>query len=450
VPPTEHHDLVGLATQAYVYGFPLVYSLGESAAFVAGSTRFPCQAPYNSFGHARELAGPEFKFVTPNNDTVYSIAVCDVGEGPLVLHVPDTAGRYYVLQLVDAWTNNFAYIGRRATGTAEAQYLLVGPGDTARAPDGMQVVQVPSNVFTIVGRNQVDGVADLPTVHALQDSFTLTPLSVVQGGSEPGPAPGIPTPDPAVDEQLAWWEQLRLYLAAYPPPPGDQDLVEQLAKLGLTAAESPFVDPDPELAAALTAGAKAGAATIDSLMQSVHADPNGWQVTTHLFDYNRDYLGLGTIDAPQWKIADRKTAYATRAAAARAGLWGNHGYEATYALIWVDGDGEPLDGAHRYELHLEPPPVDAFWSFTMYAPPDFYLVANSIDRYAIGDRTPGLVTAADGRVTISLQQDSPGEDKESNWLPTPAGAFRPVLRLYQPRQPVLDGTYELPPIRRVG
>jgi hypothetical protein len=260
MPPSEHQDLVGLATQAYVYGYPLVYSLGEAAGFVAGSTRFPCQAPYNSFGHARQLAGPEFKFVTPNNDTVYSIAVCDVREGPLVLHVPDTKGRYYVLQFVDAWTNNFAYIGRRATGTSEAQYLLVGPGDTTAAPEGMQVVRAPSGVFVIIGRNQVDGEADLPMVHALQDQFTLTPLAIAEGAAEPEPV-GIPGPDPSIDPTLAWWEQLRLYLAAFPPPPGDQDLVEGLARLGLTADESPFVHPDPELAAVLAEGAKAGATT---------------------------------------------------------------------------------------------------------------------------------------------------------------------------------------------
>jgi hypothetical protein len=141
----------------------------------------------------------------------------------------------------------------------------------------------------------------------------------------------------------------------------------------------------------------------------------------------------------------------TRAVAARAGLWGNHGYEAYYAFVWTDDDGRPLDGTNRYALRLErPPPVDAFWSLTMYDVPDFYLVANPIDRYSIGDRTPGLHTDADGSVTIWMQTDSPGPDRESNWLPTPAGAFRPILRMYQPQQPVLDGTYVLPPVRRVG
>ncbi|MDF2744828.1 MAG: hypothetical protein K0S88_6206 [Actinomycetia bacterium] len=178
---------------------------------------------------------------------------------------------------------------------------------------------------------------------------------------------------------------------------------------------------------------------------------NGWTSALHAFDYNLDRLGLGTIDAPEWKIPDRQRAYVGRAVVARGGLWGNHGYEADYAFVWTDGDSKPLDGANRYELRLEQlPPVDAFWSLTMYDVPDFYLVANPIDRYSIGDRTPGLHTDADGSVTIYLQADSPGPGKEANWLPTPAGAFRPVMRMYQPRQPVLDGTYVLPAVRRVG
>ncbi len=142
----------------------------------------------------------------------------------------------------------------------------------------------------------------------------------------------------------------------------------------------------------------------------------------------------------------------TRAVVARAGLWGNHGYEATYAIIYVDADNEPLHSDHCYELHLpEPPPVDAFWSLTMYDVPEFYLVANAISRYALGDRTPGVQYGADGSLTIYLQKDPPDADKAANWLPTPqSGPFRPIMRMYQPRQPILDGSYVLPAIKRVA
>lgn len=439
-------DKVRLAAEAYIYGYPLVYSVDEIGGFVAGGDRFPMKAPYNAFGHARALAGPEFKFVSPNNDTLYSIAMCDVRQGSLALHVPDTAGRYYVLQFIDAWSNNFAYVGRRATGTGAGDFLLVGAGWEGEVPEGTTVIHAPTGVFVIAGRIQVDGEADLPAAHALQDQFTLTPQTAASATPE-----GVPAPDPGVGEELAWWERFRVALQAFPPPPGDGPFLKLCEQLGLTAPETGYADLDPARSQVLIAGAKAGQAKIDELGKQTQATPAGWQMTTHLFDYNLDFYEVGALDAPEWRIADRTTAYVTRAVVARAGLWGNHGYEADYALIWVDADGEPLDGSRRYELHLEsPPPVDAFWSLTMYDVPEFHLVANPIDRYSIGNRTPGLKTADDGSITLHIQHDSPGADQQANWLPAPAGAFRPVMRMYQPGQAVLDGSYVLPPIRRVG
>jgi len=436
-----------LAAQAYIYGYPLVYNLHEIDGFANNIAAVPFAAPYNRFGYARALLGPETEFVSPNNDTLYVVAACDVRQGPLVLHVPDTGGRYYVLQFVDAWTNNFAYIGRRATGTGEAEFLLAPDGWTGDVPAGMRVVAAPTGIFVIVGRVQVDGEADLPAVHALQDQFTLTPL-----GGEAAPAAGAPAADPRVREDLQWWERFRVALAAFPPPAADAPFVELAATLGATAAESPYADPDADLADVLVRGAAAGRQQIEELAQGAGQQPvNGWNSAMHGFDYNLDRLGPGTLDDPAWRIADRAEAYATRAAAARGGLWGNHGYEATYAMAWTDADGEPLDGSqHRYELRLSPPPpVDAFWSLTMYDASDFYLVANPIDRYSIGDRTPGLVTGDDGSVTIVIQRDAPDEAGRSNWLPAPDGRFRPLMRMYEPRAEVLHGEYVLPAIVRI-
>ena len=441
-------EQVKLAAEAFIYGYPLVYNMKEMAKFPAGPNLAQSEPlPYNMMGYARRLLGPEAHFVSPNNDTLYLIAICDVRAGPVALHTPDTAGRYYVLQFVDAWTNNFAYIGRRATGTAEARYLLTAPDYTGPIPDGMRAVCAPTGIFAIVGRIAVNGEADLPVAHALQDQFTLTPL-----GDEPQAAAGVPQPDPRVPAELQWWEACRVALRAFPPPAVDAPFLAICEKLGLTAAESPYVNADPALAGVLVAGQQAAQNKIEELIKAAARPVNGWQDTKHLFDYNADFFEIGALNDPEWIIADRKTAYVTRAVVARAGLWGNHGYEAVYEIVYVDADNQPLDSDHRYELALpQTPPVDAFWSLTMYDVPEFYLVANAINRYAIGDRTPGLQYGPDGSLTIYLQKDAPEGDKAANWLPTPqAGPFRPIMRMYQPRQAILDGHYILPAIKRVS
>jgi hypothetical protein len=431
------------AAATFIYGYPLLYNLEEIGKFASGKGPIKIDG-WNTFGFARQLIGPEAKFVSPNNDTLYVLACCDVSAGPVVLHVPDTGDRYYVLQFVDAWTNNFAYVGRRPTGTAEGEFLLAPADYAVEVPDGMSLIRAPSDVFVIVGRVQVDGEADLEAVQTLQDEFTLRPLD----GHEAG-ASGLPSPDPTAREDLGWWERLRVAIAAFPPPEGDAPFLEAAERLGLADTTSPFVEPDEALASALVKGEEEGRAMVEKLAGQSGEAVNGWTTGLHMFDYNLDRCGPGTIDSPDWKIADRKKAYLTRAVSARAGLWGNHGYEADYEFAWEDENGEDLDGSRSYELTLSPPPpVDAFWSLTMYDIPDFYLVANPIDRYSIGDRTPGLKYGDDGSVTLYLGADSPGEDKESNWLPAPHARFRPVMRMYQPRPEILEGGYTLPPIKR--
>lgn len=439
-------EVVAAAAQAYIYGYPLVYNLSEIEKLPSGeSTIFGTPVPWNSFGRVRNLLDPTAEFVSPNNDTLYLIAPLDLSGGPLVLHVPDTHDRYYVLQFVDAWTNNFAYIGRRATGTAEAHYLLVPVGYQGEIPAGMTRVEVPSAVAVIVGRLQVDGASDLPAVHALQDAFTLRPLNEGQPAVTGLPAVGE-NPRP----ELAFWDQLRAYMAAFPPPAADGEFVALLTELGVLAEESPLATIDPASAAVLIEGEKQGRATVDKLAGGSN-DQEMWSTAKHMFDYNLDRLGLGTIDSPEWKIDDRKKAYITRAVIARAGLWGNNGYEANYDFAWADAEGAPLDGLSAYEVTFAPPPpAEAFWSLTMYDTPRFYLVDNPIGRYSIGDRTPGLRYNDDGSVTLYLQHVAPGDNRDSNWLPTPAGAFRPVLRTYQPGPAILDNSYELPDIRKVS
>jgi hypothetical protein len=333
---------------------------------------------------------------------VYSIAQLDVSGGPVHLNVPDTDGRYYVLQFVDAWTNNFAYVGHRATGTQAARFLLVAPGWEGTPSEGERVIRLPTDVATIVGRWAVDGEEDLPAVRALQAALTLEPSGETKGLPETASA----------DNDLVFLEQLRTWMRAFPPATRDREYEQRFAPLGLLEPVPPFGEADPDL----------------------------------------DFFELGALDDDEWKLADGPARYGERAASARAGLWGNHGYEAAYAMVYVDAGGEQLDGRHSYELRFEtPPPVGAFWSVTMYDVPDFFLVDNAIARYSIGDRTPELAIAEDGSLTIRLQHDEPSDaGARANWLPAPPAPFRPLLRMYEPDDAVFNGGYELPPITRVG
>jgi hypothetical protein len=436
-------ERAALAADAFIYGFPLVFDVQEVDRFARKGIGAVPATPFNRFGHASALAGPETRFVSVNNDTVYSIANVDTSGGPVRLDVPDSAGRYYVLQFVDVWTNNFAYVGHRATGTAERSFLLVPPGWDGDVPEELTPIRFPTAVATIVGRWAVGAEAEMGAVRELQSRLTLTAT---------GPGAGVPEPDPAVGEDLRFFEQLRAWMRAFPPAARDRDHQQRFEPLGLLAAESPYRDPDAGLAAALRDGLAAGRERLEgALRQAPSPKQNGWDLTYHIFDYNLDFYEVGALDDPRWKLPEGPQRYVLRAGAARGGLWGNHGYEAAYAMVYVDGDGQPLDGERGYELRFAtPPPCGAFWSVTMYDTPGFYLVENPIDRYSIGDRTPGLHTAPDGSLTIVMQRDEPGDPaRRANWLPTPAGPFRPLLRVYEPDDAIFDGTYELPPITRV-
>ena len=382
----------------------------------------------------------------------------DLTREPLVLHLPDTNGRYYVMQFVDAWTNNFAYLGRRATGTDEGLFLLAGPDWEGDVPEGMTLVQAPTNVFAIVGRVAVEGEADVANVLAIQDEVWVSPFSQypeIPDVSQRGFGDWNLAPfDERVGDELRFWEQMRAWMKRFPPPAAEQGYILKFESLGLLADESPYVNPDPDLAETLKAGAAEFTKFLETAISpeaQVIRPVNGWMIPLHFFDYNLDCFSIGAIDSPRWKLPDRGQAFLMRAIAARVGLWGNHAYEAVYPTADLDANGDQLVGEHQYKLHLEElPPVDAFWSLTMYRPPEFYLVANPINRYSIGDRTPSLTYNDDGSLDLHFQHDSPGPEKGSNWLPAPAGPFRVAMRMYQPREAVLDGSYVLPPIRRVS
>ena len=443
-------DIESLAAEAYLYGFPLVFNLDQVSRYVTTGVGSNPQAPFNQFSHARTLAGPQDTFVTINNDTLYSMAQLDLGVGPIRLRVPDTAGRYYVLQFVDAWTNNFAYVGHRATGTAAGEFLLVRRAGQARTHDGATVIRVPTRVASIVGRWACTGTEDdLPRSMPCK---TRAPWNPIDPG---GVAAGFPQPTNGLPDELEFLEKLRVWSQAFPPAPRDQPLQDQpRPDRDHLVGPSPVPVSGCGLAAALRRGRSRRRRR--RLIKSWTAggsspEVNGWKLTMHVFDYNLDYFEVGALDDPQFKITDPKMRIVERAAAAKGGLWGNHAYEAVYIMTYLDDHGEQLTGDHTYTLRLDPPPpVTAFWSLTMYDVPNFFLVANEIDRYSVGDRTPGIVYDDDGSLTITISHDQPDDPTAAaNWLPAPAGPFRPVLRMYEPKPEVIQQQYLVPAIHRI-
>ncbi len=457
--PTAHQppgptvqQLTSLASRAYIYGYPAVQHRDEMVQ-ATSTDALLFSAPLDTFGSAERLGLPEDHPVSINEDALYHVLMGDVADEPLVLNVPATGGRYVVLQLVDAWTNNFAYLGTRATSGRAGKYLLTGPGWEGEVPEGITRIPIPTRHFAIVGRIAVDGPRDLSEAQRVQREIWVTPLSRYperreDGSRELGDRELAPY-DTEVSEELVFWEKLRTWIALDPPPESEADLLESFAPLGLTTAgaESPYRDPSPELRQALIDGAAGARQRIENLLD--HA-PHGWQLSTHWFDYNVDYLEIGTIDSQEWKMDDRAQAYVARAVAARIAPLRPHGYETVYAMRHRDEDGEELVGAHRYEITFETvPPVDAFWSLTMYDEPNHSLVDNEIHRFSITEHTRGLRRGRDDSLTIIMSHEAPPRAERANWLPAPEGQFRPMLRMYMPQEAILDGVWTLPSIRRV-
>lgn len=441
-------ELSDLAASAYFYYYPLVENLHQVRRYVTTGVGSNPAAPFNHFSHARKLAGPEDTFVTINNDTVYSMAQLDLSAGPLALDVPDTGDRYYVLQFVDAWTNNIAYVGTRATGNRAGQFVIVPPGWQGELPSERQVIQASTDIVSIVGRFACTGPDDIPAANAVQDAVHLAPLN------DAATAPrGLPAADEAVPDALIFWEEARLWSQAFSAPAEEAHYAAQFAPIGTSEGSSPYIGADIEFAEALERGLKTGMEKLE--YATLHGSApvlNGWTVGLHLFDYNSYALSLGTIDAEQWKIADERQRINERAVACRLGLWGNHAYEAVYAQAFTDVSGEPLVGERRYTMTFaDRPPVGAFWSITLYDIPHYFLSANPIDRYSIGDRTPGIQYAEDGSLQITITHKEPTDAvARANWLPAPDGRFRLVFRLYVPGEAILDGSYDFPPLVATG
>ena len=434
-----------IGIDAYLYLYPLVLmevTRAQSTNIEPGKP--PTRAPMNAFGHLRAFPPVSFRFVVrPNFDTLYSSAWLDLSHEPLIVSVPDTAGRYYLLPIMDMWTDVFAVIGKGTTGTGAGDYALVGPGWAGRLPDGVQRIDAPTPTVWIIGRTQTNGPGDYAAVHAVQDSFRLRALS--QWGAAASAA-GSPVPrfDPSIDmrtpppRQLAAMPAARFFslgselLRRHGPHLVDQPMLARMQRIGFRSSGAfDFAAADPAIQHGLERASGDALKRMADYAPYVGRRVNGWQINTDT---------IGAYGA----------SYLKRAIVARALLGANLPEDAVYPATAVDADEAPLDGANNYLVHFakgELPPVSAFWSITLYDA-DGYPVANALDRFARGDRD-GLALNQDGSLDILVSASDPGGERQSNWLPAPRGPFNLTMRLYGPSRRVIDGSWLPPPVKRV-
>jgi hypothetical protein len=435
----KQFDLHKIALEGYEYFYPLL-TMEMTRRQVTNSPQgqAPGRGPMNTFAHIRQFPTADWRdVVRPNFDTLYSLAWLDLSDGPVIVSAPDTDGRYYLLPMLDMWTDVFAVPGWRTSGTGSAAWGIVPPGWTGALPEGVSAIHAPTPTVWIVGRTKTDGPADYEAVNQVQDSYTITPLS---NWGKPA-QPVTPTIDPTVDMKTEPLRQVNALPAAeyfklaaelmksHPPHLTDWSILARLRRLGIVPGES--YDPTPEQAAALDGVPAEAQQHMQATLPILARVANGWSMNTNAMGVYGDY-------------------YVKRAVVAMAGLGANQVEDAIYPLQLTDADGQPTDGSNRYVVHFDAgqlPPVDAFWSITMYDQEGFQ-IANPIDRFAIGDRD-ALQPGQDGSLDILVQNTSPGPDKESNWLPAPSGPFSLCLRLYAPRPEALDSRWNPPPLRRL-
>lgn len=435
-------ETIRIGIEGYLYGYPLVIMDLTRAA----SVQFI--GPENQLYRKRRFPDPAFHGVPrPNVDTLYTTAFIDMAAGPFVFEMAPNQERYELMPFMDAWTNVFASLGTRTTGTAGGQYLLAPSHWQGELPQGLELIRVPTRMVWLIGRTQTNGAADYPLVHRLQDGIRLRPLAHWLAGEDPPrdsitseePGPQVPlgaAPPPAPVIQLqamsteALFARLSALLLDNPPAAADAPMLAKLARIGVVAGQ-----------------------------------PLHWsRLDRCLIDFGRrlaDFKIARELKKPRnllrgWATPPRSLGaygsdYATRAVVAMVGLGANLPADAMYPNCKLDSLGRPLDGSHRYRLHFaagQLPPVRAFWSLTAYGPDDF-LIENPIHRYAIGDRDP-LLFNADGSLDLLVQAEAPPPAQQANWLPVKAAQpFLLNARLYWPQAAALDGNWAMPAVERL-
>ncbi len=441
LPQEKANELEEIAEDAYVFGYPLV--LMELTKNVMTNVAHPgaMKAPINQFAHADSLPGHTFRdVVRPNRDTLYSSAWLDLSNEPMILHVPDTSGRYYLMPILDAYTNVFNSTGARTTGTEEGDYAIVGPGWIGSLPEGVSRIDAPTNTAWIIGRTRVDGNGDIEAASAIQSEYTLTPLSAWGTAYTPPRDVAI---DPNVDSKTPPLDQI-----------ADMDAQTFFGIMTKSMKVNPIKADDGRIISTFSAvGIEPGQElNIFSLEREVVRVLEGAMMAGHtrVADATR-HLGAGVNN---WKfilndIGTYGTKFTQRAAIAMFGLGANLVEDAIYPVCDQDDTSQRLSGANKYVLSFpigQHPPIDAFWSITVYDDKGF-ISANDFDRYTIGDRYD-LSENDDGSIDILIQREDPGDQLRSNWLPTPAGEYNLTMRLYAPKAKARNGTWVPPRVKR--
>jgi hypothetical protein len=442
-------EIKAIAEEGFIYGLPIVmnYAVMYEYAVDKGNPEF--KAPFNEIkNEARVFTSKDTAIVTPNSDTPYSFLWMDLRAEPMVLSVPAVEKRrYYAVQLEDGNTFNFGYIGSRATGSDAGDYMVAGPDWKGETPAGIKKVFQSTTQFAIAGyRTQLFNPADMPNVVKIQAGYKAQPLSAFLKQPAPPAAPAINFPK--IDKEMVktnFFEYLDFALQFAPAGPEEKEIRAKLARIGIGAGKTfDFKDLSLEHKAEVALGMKEGESKVEKYLATGQKNVNGWKVGAFFGD--REFF---------------KGNWLLRAAGAKAGIYGNDAVEATYPMTKTLANGEELDASkHDYTLTFtkdQYPPVNAFWSVTMYDGKTQLLVDNPLNRYLINSpMLPAMKKNPDGSLTLYIQKDSPGKAKESNWLPAPNGPVYLVMRLYSPKTeapsilPPGEGTWQPPAVNKAS
>lgn len=433
-----------IAVDAYVYFYPLVtmdVTRRQLTNMEAGKTEFG--GPMNTFVNVKAFPSADARAVVrPNFDTLYSSGWIDLTSGPVIVSAPDTAGRFYLLPMLDMWSDVFASPGSRTTGTEAANFLLAPPGWTSGAelPSGVQRIDAPTPYVWVIGRTKTDGPADYEAVHKIQAGYGITPLS--EWGTTPTPVStkldasvDMKTPPKTQVDTMpaaAYFAYAAELMKRHPPHITDQPIVARMRRIGLVPGRSfAIADLKPDVQKAIESAPADAQKLMEWKVATLARVANGWSMNTDTMGVYGNY-------------------YLKRAIVAQVGLGANLPEDAIYPLNLADDTGKPLDGSNKYKLTFDKaalPPVEAFWSITLYDQEGFQ-TANALNRFAVSSWMP-FKTNPDGSLDLYFQNENPGPEKEANWLPAPKGAFNLTMRLYGPKSDALTGRWNPPAVKIV-